>query len=104
MMLTVAMADAKRQAKLQNNAPRTPKKPKLPVRPLIGSSSTWKQEELDRFKVECRSGVDPKLLIPAASFNFDNLGQYQISKSSPLAVLTKSTSTACFYRTFRSFQ
>ena len=58
------MAGAKKQTKRQNAAPRTPKKPKSPARPtLIGSGSTWTQEELDRFKVRVEE-VDPKSTIP----------------------------------------
>jgi hypothetical protein len=74
------MAAAKRQAERQRETPRTPKKPKVPEKPLIGSSSTWNQDELDRFKVECRTNVDPKSMIPPKFFNFETLEEYETSK------------------------
>ena len=70
------MAGAKKQLERQQAAPRTPKTPKQSARKVIGSSSTWKQEELDRFKVQCGIETDPKLIIPEKWFDFGNLEGY----------------------------
>ena len=53
----------------------TPKKIKKPVRHVIGSSSTWKEEELDKFKVQVEE-VAVKEMIPEKWFNFDGLDHY----------------------------
>ena len=99
MILTAAMSAAKKREKRQKNAPRTPKRPKLPVRPLIGSSSTWNKEELDRFKVECLSEVDSKLLIPSTFFEVNNLPLYQTCNL-PFDCANSSPQPACFHQAF----
>lgn len=56
--------------------PRTPSKPKEPERPLIGSSSTWRNDQLDRFMVEQRV-LDVKKMIPEKWFDFRQFDNYQ---------------------------
>ena len=56
--------------------PRTPSKPKEPERPLIGSSSTWRNDQLDRFIVEQRV-LDVKAMIPEKWFDFGQFDNYQ---------------------------
>jgi hypothetical protein len=56
--LMVAMVAAKNQAKPQRTAPRTLKKPKEPMKPMIGSLSPWRQDELDRFEVRVGNEVE----------------------------------------------
>src|SRR5438876_6292561 len=62
--LTVAMAAEKKQKKRLKGKQQTPKKQKVQEKPVIGSSSTWKEEELERFKVQRGGEVDVKSLIP----------------------------------------
>ena len=58
--------------------PNTPKKPKMPSRPVVGSSSTWKQDELDLFKVQVAAKVtEANSLIPKKWFDFGGLQRYQ---------------------------
>ena len=70
------MATARKQAKRQKTAPRTPKR-KVPERLVIGSSSTWKEEELERFNVRIGGEFDAKTLVPEKWFDFDGLDGYQ---------------------------
>jgi hypothetical protein len=75
-ILMIAMAGGKRQKARINSQPRTPSKPKVPERPVIGSSSTWRTEQLDRFLVW--QGVsDVKTMIPEKWFEFGQLDNYQ---------------------------
>jgi len=69
----------KKQAKRQEAAPRTPKMLKVPERPVIGSSLTWNEEQLERFKVGRGREVDATILIPEKWFNFESLDRYQSS-------------------------
>jgi hypothetical protein len=71
------MAAEKKQKKRLKGKQQTPKKQKAPERPVIGSSSTWKEEELERFNVRRGAAVDVKNLIPEKWFQFDNLERYQ---------------------------
>jgi hypothetical protein len=77
--MEIAMAAEKKQAqkqKAQVNQPQTPSKPRVPERPLIGSSSTWRNEQLDTFMV--RQGVlEVKEMIPDKWFDFGRLEEYQ---------------------------
>lgn len=88
-----AMAGEKKQKeRLQG----TPKKPKTPERALIGSSSTWRGEELERFNVRHGGGVieAKEALIPEQWFDFAKLQRYQEGISShcqPLMYSTRST-------------
>jgi len=72
------MAGEKKQKARNYSQPRTPTKPRIPERPVIGSSSTWRQEQLDRFLVEQRP-LDVKEMIPEKWFEFGQLENYQSS-------------------------
>jgi hypothetical protein len=73
--LIKAMAGEKKQ---KERLQRTPRKPKTPERVLIGSSSTWREEELERFKVRIGGGVVvAEDLIPERWFDFTSLQRYQ---------------------------
>jgi hypothetical protein len=77
-VLMIAMAGAKKQrkkAKLEGVI--TPKKPTKPERFVIGSSSTWKDEQLNRHKVIQGGASDPKIFIPEKWFDFGDLERYQ---------------------------
>jgi len=64
------MSASEIQAERQAAMPRTPSKPaNEPRKPMIGSSSTWGQAELDRFEVKLGDAVASKL-IPEKFFNF----------------------------------
>jgi hypothetical protein len=56
--------------------PRTPRKPKEPEKPLIGSSSIWRNDQLDRFTVEQRV-LDVRRMISEKWFDFGQLDDYQ---------------------------
>jgi hypothetical protein len=79
-LLTTAMATSKKRGKGQKTTPRAPKKPKDPPKPMIGSSSTWRQDELDLFEVRISSEADAKKLIPEKWFDFSSLEDYQAGK------------------------
>jgi hypothetical protein len=75
----VAMAKAKQQAKRKGNyrGSKTPPKQKEQEIPVIGSSCTWRDAELDHLKVRVRRDVDVKELIPEKFFEFDHLEEYE---------------------------
>ena len=51
------------------------KKPEVPV---IGSSCTWKQDELDFFRVKVERGVEVKnIMIPERFWDFGGLERYE---------------------------
>jgi hypothetical protein len=79
--LTRAMAAERKQKKRMDARPRTQKKPNVPERPFISSSSTWKKEPLKRFKVY-KAVADAKTIVPEKWFKFDNLERYQSGKYS----------------------
>jgi hypothetical protein len=76
------MAGERNQKRRLNTAPRTPKKPKLPEKPVIGSSSTWKEEQLVQFNVQ-QGLIDVKRMIPEKYFNFDVFGRYHAGIEGP---------------------
>ena len=76
------MARARKKSKRMATAPRTPKKPKVREKPIIGSSSTWKEEELEQFKVRRAGNVDAKEMIPEKWFDFSGLERLQASNTS----------------------
>ena len=68
------MAKAKQQAKRHtksSRAKRTPE-PKQQI-PVIGSSCTRKESELDQFKVKVCRDVDVRGMIPEKFFSFEHL-------------------------------
>src|SRR5438045_2461031 len=73
-----AMAKAKVQARRKNQRSR----PKLstpqprPEIPVIGSSCTWRDSELDHFNVKVRREVDVLDVIPEKFFDFKHLDDY----------------------------
>jgi hypothetical protein len=74
--LITAMEAEKQQKGRLYPEPRTPSKPKEPERPLIGSSSTWRNDQLDRFMVEQKM-LDVKAVIPEKWFDFGQFDNYQ---------------------------
>ena len=75
------MAGEKQQKARIHSKPQTPSKPRIPERPVIGSSSTWRKEHLDRFLVE-QSVLEVKTMIPEKWFEFRQLENYQSGKQS----------------------
>jgi hypothetical protein len=57
----------------KTTGPRTPKRRKARDKTIIGSSSTWKEEELDRFKVDRVGNCDVKDMISEKWFDFSDL-------------------------------
>jgi hypothetical protein len=75
-ILMTALETEKQQNARLNSEPRTPSKAKDLERPLIGNSSTWRNDELDRFMVEQRV-LDVRRMIPEKWFDFGKLDNYQ---------------------------
>ena len=69
--LAIAMSEvhAKRET------PRRTRQPKEVVQ-VIGSSCTWRDPEIEQFKVDVQRDVDPKQMIPERFFNFEQLEGY----------------------------
>ena len=65
------------ERKQKERIQRTPRKPKTPERHVIGSSSAWKEEELEKYKVQVGGEADVKKLIPEKWFEFGGLKHYQ---------------------------
>jgi len=76
----------KKQAKLAGAS--TPKRTQRPETPVIGSSSTWNDDQLDLFKVTEAEEVDIKRMIPEKWFDYGTLENYQYSTSSLFSQLT----------------
>ena len=77
-LLTKAMARGQKQKKQAIlNAPKTPKKEKMPERFVIGSSSSWTDEQLERFDVRIEPAVRVNQMIPEKWFDFRGLEHYQ---------------------------
>jgi hypothetical protein len=74
----IAMAKAKQQAKRKGNwrGPKTPPRQVEKI-PIIGSSCTWRDEELDHLKVKVLTDVDVRELIPEKFWRFDHLEYYE---------------------------
>ena len=76
-MIDLAMDAAEEQAKrAAERPPRTPTKTEEPEIKIIGSSCTWGDEELDRFKVKIVQDVDVQEMIPSEFFNFEKFEGY----------------------------
>ena len=88
-MLIVAMKGEKQQQKrAQVNGTSTPKKNK-PLKPEIGSSSTWGQSQLDLFNVNPPDReVTATKIIPEKWFDFTRLENYQSGTKPLWTVLT----------------
>ena len=85
--LMKAMAGERKQEKTRLQEPRTPKKGKRPEKPIIGSSSTWKEEQLERFKVQVGADLQVSEMIPEKWFDFGTLEHYQSGNMSVLKAL-----------------
>ena len=57
--------------------PQTPSKPRIIQTPVIGSSCTWKQEQLDRFLVVL-TVMEVKAMIPEKFFDFGQVKDYHL--------------------------
>jgi hypothetical protein len=77
-MLTIAMAGEKKQEKKRLEEVETPKRVRRPEKTIIGSSSTWKQKELDKFRVIVQER-DVRDMIPEKWFDFGGLEHHQSS-------------------------
>jgi len=75
----VAMAKAKQQAKRKSNwrGPKTPSRQEQEKIPVIGSSCTWRDAELDHLKVKVQRDVDVRELIPEKFWRFEHLTYYK---------------------------
>ena len=71
------MSKAVQDAKKASNRTRekTPQQVQKET-PIVGSSSTWKREELDHFNVMIKKDVDVREMIPENFFTFDHLEEY----------------------------
>ena len=54
----------------------TPRRVTKPETVVIGSSSTWNQDELDTFRVTVKSNVAVRGMIPDRFFDFSSLENY----------------------------
>jgi hypothetical protein len=71
----VAMAQAKQQAKRKGKlmAQKTPPRQEDEKIPVVGSSCTWRDAELDHLKVKVQRDVDVRELIPEKFWRFEHL-------------------------------
>ena len=90
-VLMVAMDKAAEQ----EQRPSTPKNPK-PTKPkTVGSSCTWRNDELQRFAVQLEYGVDPRRMIPDKFWEFDALSMYTKRNSLALQHHHKLVESCC---------
>jgi hypothetical protein len=83
--LMVAMARAKEHLnKHSRTRERTPQRRKMKDVPVIGSSCTWKRDELDHFKVTIERDIDVRTMIPDEVFEFDHFEGYSVCPNSQL--------------------
>ena len=77
-LLTLALAKSKVHAKRPGRTrERTPSgRGEENEVAVIGSSCTWKRDELDHFKVIIERDVDVQRMIPEKFFDFRHLGEY----------------------------
>ena len=75
----VAMAKAKQQTKRKGNwrGLKTPPRQEDEKIPVIGSSCTWRDAELDHLKVKVQRVVDVRELIPEKFWRFEHLKYYK---------------------------
>ena len=67
----------KRKAAMVDGTNTPKKKNRKLEKAVIGSSSTWKEEQLDLFKVILRDAVSVTEMIPRKWFEFGGLDRYQ---------------------------
>ena len=79
----IALAKSRQHAKRSSQKTRfkTPQREDTEEVPVIGSSCTWKSDELDRFNVKIESGVDVRTMIPEKFFRFDHFERYPKCKT-----------------------
>lgn len=70
-----AKQDAKKQKKADRTRDKTPQVEKKEIL-IIGSSSTWKLDELKHFNVKIEKDIDVTKMIPQRYFAFDHLERY----------------------------
>lgn len=75
-MLIVATEGEKKQKERLKGVKKTPKKGKRLPLDVVGSSSTWKEEHLDRYKVSVGI-LGGKEMIPEKWFDFTDLRYYE---------------------------
>jgi hypothetical protein len=79
-LLILVMAKAKQRAEEQEAEDRTrdktPQKVEKEEVLVIGSSCTWKREDLDHFGVVIEKDIDVRRMIPARFFSFEHLEEY----------------------------
>jgi hypothetical protein len=92
------MAGEKKQKARIKSQPRTLSKSRVPEKPVVGSSSTWRKEQLDRFLV--RQGVlDVREMIPQKWFDFGQLDNYRACCNHFLGPTNGSTGSGNFSTT-----
>ena len=69
----------KKKAVMDGASTPQKKKTRRPEKPVIGSSSTWKEEQLDLYRVVAKEAVAQDM-IPAKWFEFSRLAEYQAGK------------------------
>jgi hypothetical protein len=75
LALVKAKQDVKKQKKAARTRDKTPRAEKKEIL-VIGSSSTWKLDELKHFNVKIEKDVDVTKMIPQRYFAFDHLERY----------------------------
>jgi hypothetical protein len=70
------MVKAKKQKAADRTRDKTPQRVEKKEILVIGSSSTWKRDELKHFKVKIDKDVDVIKMIPSKFFVFDHLEEY----------------------------
>jgi hypothetical protein len=80
-VLSLAMSKAEQDAEKEaqdRTRDKTPQQVEKAEKetPVIGSSSTWKQEEVDHFNVKIEKNIDVRRMIPQKFFTFDHLERY----------------------------
>ena len=72
--LAKEMEHAKRPGRTRLRTPQREKRKEVPV---IGSSCTWKQDELDHFGVTLHGDIDVREMIPEKYFDFEGFARYE---------------------------
>jgi hypothetical protein len=70
-------ADEQAERKDDWRGPKTPPRQKEENMPVIGSSCTWRDTELERFQVRVVRDVDMRQMIPEKFFEFGHLEEYE---------------------------
>ena len=75
-MVAMLKAEEQEQQRLSQTSTPKPQKTAKDKTETVGSSCTWRQEELDRFAVTVKSNIDPKAMIPPKFWNFNQYEHY----------------------------